>query len=93
MEKELTVEDNAYSVKLGSILGFLVGWAIGVALLLYLNSKDLNQWPGVASIPIWNGIGWGLYGFIAGSGGLFAHIGRKPEAERTASEQSIQHAA
>ena len=26
---------------------------------------------------IWNGIGWALYGFIAGGSGLFAHIGRK----------------
>jgi hypothetical protein len=77
MKEELTPEDYLYSVKIGSVLGFLVGWAIGIALLLYVDSKELNNWPGVPSIPIWNGIGWGLYGFIAGGSGLFAHVGRK----------------
>jgi len=77
MKEELTTADYIYSVKLGSVGGFLVGWAIGIALLLYLDSKELNNWPGVPSIPLWNGIGWGLYGFIAGGSGLFAHIGRK----------------
>ena len=77
MKEELTPADNLYSIKIGSVIGFLVGWAIGIALLLYLDSRELNNWPGVPSIPLWNGIGWGLYGFIVGGSGLFAHLGRK----------------
>ena len=82
MKEELTVQDYAYSTKIGVVLGFITGWAIGVALLLYLQSDRLNMWPWVASIPIWNGIGWALYGFIAGGGGLFAHLGRGTEPKR-----------
>ena len=79
MKEELTGADYLYSVKIGSLFGFFVGWLIGVALLLYLDSKELNNWPGVPSIPLWNGIGWAIYGFIIGGGGIFAHVGRKPE--------------
>ena len=78
MTQELTPADYAYSVKIGSILGFFVGWAIGIALLLYVDSKALNNWPGVPSIPLWNGFGWATYGFILGGGGMFARVGRKP---------------
>jgi hypothetical protein len=77
MKEELTATDYLYSVKIGSVIGFLVGWAIGIALLLYVDSKELNNWPGVPSIPLLNGIGWMLYGFIAGGSGLFAYLGRK----------------
>ena len=77
MKEELTATDYLYSVKIGSVIGFLAGWAIGIALLLYLDSRELNNWPGVPSIPLWNGIGWALYGFIVGGSGLFAHLGRK----------------
>jgi hypothetical protein len=80
MKEELTAADYLYSVKIGSVIGFLVGWAIGIALLLYVDSKELNNWPGVPSIPLWNGIGWMLYGFIGGGSGLFAHVGRKKDA-------------
>lgn len=78
MKEELTGADYLYSVKIGTLLGFFTGLAIGVALLLYLGSEKLNNWPLVASIPIWNGIGWATYGFIVGGGGIFAHFGRKP---------------
>ena len=77
MKEELTATDYLYSTKIGSVIGFLVGWAIGIALLLYLDSRELNNWPGVPSIPLWNGIGWGIYGFIVGGSGLFPHLGRK----------------
>ncbi len=44
MKEELTATDYLYSVKIGSVIGFLVGWAIGIALLLYLDSRELNNW-------------------------------------------------
>jgi hypothetical protein len=81
MKRELTGADYKYSVQIGSLLGFFVGWAIGVVLLLYLGSKELNNWPWVASIPLWNGLGWSTYGFIIGGGGVFADVGRKRTVE------------
>jgi hypothetical protein len=81
MKRELTGADYKYSVQIGSLLGFFVGWAIGVVLLLYLGSKELNNWPWVASIPLWNGLGWSTYGFIIGGGGVFADVGRKRTGE------------
>jgi hypothetical protein len=77
MERELTNQDYAHSVKIGSVVGFLVGWAIGAALILYLDNAALYQWAGLPHIPLWMGIGWALYGFIVGGGGIFANVGRK----------------
>jgi hypothetical protein len=82
MERQLTIQDYAHSMKIGSVIGFLVGWAIGVALIFYIDNEVLYQEAGIAHIPLWNGIGWALYGFIVGGGGIFANLGRKPAAER-----------
>lgn len=79
MKEELMPADYLYSVKIASVMGFLVGWAIGIALLLYVDSKELNNWSFVPSIPILNGIGWMIYGFIVGGSGMFAHLGRKKD--------------
>jgi hypothetical protein len=76
MKEKLTGADYLYSVEIGTLLGFIVGWFIGIALLLYLGSQELNNWPWVWSIPLWYGIGWATYGFIIGGGGLFAHLGK-----------------
>lgn len=81
MERELTIQDYKYSVKMGSVIGFMVGWAIGMALVLYVDSQALYQWGGAPSIPLSMGFGWALYGFIAGGGGIFAHVGRPPLTE------------
>jgi hypothetical protein len=85
MRHELTNADYLHSIKIGSLFGFFAGALIGVALLLYVDSKELNQWPLVWSIPVWNGLGWATYGFVVGGSGLFADIGRKrsrkPEQE------------
>jgi hypothetical protein len=82
MKEELTGADYFHSVKIGSLFGFFVGLLIGVALLLYLGSKELNEWPWVASIPLWYGLGFATYGFIIGGGGVFAHVWRK-EVKKT----------
>ena len=79
MRHELTGADYAYSVKIGSLLGFFAGWLLGVALIVYVDSRELNNWPLVSSIPLWNGFGWATYGFVVGGSGLFAHVGRRPE--------------
>ena len=79
MHTELTNEDYKYSTRLGVVIGFLAGWAVGVGILIYGDSPQFNQWPGVETIPLWNGFGWALYGFICGGGGVFAHLGKKTE--------------
>ena len=43
-ERQYSDQECNYSIKIGMVGGFLVGWAIGVALLLYVNSPALNQW-------------------------------------------------
>jgi hypothetical protein len=81
-QRQYSEQECNYSIKLGMVMGFLTGWAIGVALLLYLDSPALNQWAWVPSIPIWNAIGWMLYGMIGGSGGIFADLRFSPKIAR-----------
>ena len=80
-ERHYSEDECNYSIKIGMAGGFIVGWAIGIALLLYVNSPALNQWVWVPSIPIWNGIGWMLYGMISGCGGIFADFRFSPNVE------------
>ena len=89
MKRDLTNEDYLYSIKMGSVMGFLVGLAIGVALIVYVDSPALNHWPWVFSIPLWNAIGWALYGFVCGGSGIFAHLGRPTKTRPT--EAAVEH--
>ena len=52
MQEQLTGADYTYSTKMGSVIGFLAGWALGIAMLIYIGSSELNNWPGVESISI-----------------------------------------
>jgi hypothetical protein len=60
MQEELTGADYKYSVEVGLLFGFFVGWTVGVVLLLYLGSRELNNWPLVPSIPLFSGYGWAV---------------------------------
>ena len=80
-ERQYSEAECNYSIKLGMAGGVLVGWAIGVAMLFYIDNPALNQWAWVPSIPIWNAIGWMLYGMIGGSGGIFADFRFPPKVE------------
>jgi hypothetical protein len=80
-ERQYSEDECNYSIKIGMVGGFIVGWAIGIALILYLDSPALNQWAGLPSIPFWNAIGWMLYGMIGGSGGILADLRFSPKVE------------
>jgi hypothetical protein len=78
--RQYSEEEYSYSTKIGAAIGFIIGWALGVAMVLYIDSPALNQWSLVPSIPIWNAIGWALHGMIVGSGGLLADLRFSPRA-------------
>ncbi len=80
-ERQYSEDECNYSIKIGMAGGFILGWAIGIALILYLNSPVLNQWAWLPTIPFWNAIGWMLYGMIGGSGGIFADFRFSPTIE------------
>jgi hypothetical protein len=82
--------DYAYSTKLGVGLGFLAGAVVGLAQLVYIDSAALNEWAGVASIPLSNALGFALYGWIIGGSGVLAR-GRMPaKLERHLEEEVAQ---
>jgi hypothetical protein len=81
-ERQYSEDECNYSIKIGMAGGFIVGWAIGIALILYLDSPALNQWTGLPSIPFWFAVGFMLYGMIGGSGGILADFRFPPRVER-----------
>ena len=93
MKEQLTTQDYIYSTKLGCLMGFVIGWAIGIALILYLDSPAMTHWGGMPSIPFWFAVGWMLDGFIVGGTGLFAHVGVKPTVARAEVTHLEKHAA
>jgi hypothetical protein len=68
----LTDRDYAESTIRGAWIGALLGAVTAIAELAYINSPALNSWSGVAAVPIFNALGWGLYGMIAGGTGILA---------------------
>jgi len=60
------------SLKRGVAWGAVIGWHIGMALVLYSNSPTFTEWFGAIALPISCAAGWAMYGAIAGSTGLFA---------------------
>jgi hypothetical protein len=79
------------SIKTGALWGFFIGWAIGLALLLYV--PVLMDSPGALSLPAFTALGWVLFGSIVGSGGLLAKPGLPskllPHLEEALSEGRI----
>jgi hypothetical protein len=77
-ERQYSEQECNYSIKIGMAGGFIVGWAIGVALL-YAVPMSQGAWE--FAIPFWNAIGWMLYGMIGGCGGTFADCRFSPKTE------------
>ena len=64
--------EMALSMKRGIYVGAVIGFCIGISMLIDTGSPALNRWWGVIAIPLAQAFGWALFGMIAGSGGLFA---------------------
>jgi hypothetical protein len=71
-----------------SLVGAIIGWAMGVAQLIYIGSWELIYWAWMPLIPIYSAVGGGLYGMIFG-GGMFAEKNVEQETE----ERTHSHAA
>ena len=72
-----------------SLVGAIIGWAVGVAQLIYIGSWALIYWAWVPLIPIYSALGGALYGMIFGGGGLFM----KKSVEEKIKKQTHPHAA
>jgi hypothetical protein len=72
-----------------SLVGAIIGWAVGVAQLIYIGSWDLIYWDWMPLIPIYSGVGGALYGMIFGGGGMFT----EEITEETAETKIHSHAA
>jgi hypothetical protein len=71
-----------------SLVGAIIGWAMGVAQLIYIGSWELIYWAWMPLIPIYSAVGGGLYGMIFG-GGMSAEKNVEQETE----ERTHSHAA
>src|SRR5262245_61121565 len=49
-----------------SLIGAILGWAIGVGQLIIVGSWDLVAWTYMPLIPFYSGLGWALFGMILG---------------------------
>ena len=59
------------SIITSTMVGVIIGWAVGVAQLIYIGSWPLFYWGFMPLIPIYSALGGALYGMIF-AGGLFA---------------------
>jgi hypothetical protein len=73
------------------VAGAIIGWAVGVAQLIYIGSWELIYWVLMPMIPIYSAVGGALYGMIFGGGGLFAE--KESGGEETAAPVGRGHAA
>jgi hypothetical protein len=71
-------------------MGAIIGWAVGVAQIIYIGSWELVYWAWVPLLPIYSMVGGALYGMIFGGGGLFT---RESAGEETSEPRSRSQAA
>jgi hypothetical protein len=72
-----------------SLVGAIIGWAVGVAQLIYIGSWELIYWDWMPLMPIYSGVGGALYGMIFGGGGIFT----KKSVEEETEKRTHSHAA
>jgi hypothetical protein len=71
-----------------SLVGAIIGWAMGVAQLIYIGSWELIYWAWMPLIPIYSAVGGGLYGMIFGGG-----MSTEKRVEQKTEERTHSHAA
>ena len=74
-----------------SLVGAIIGWAVGVAQVIYIGSWELIYWAFMPLMPIYSALGGALYGMIFGGGGLFAE--KSIEEEAVSGARGRSHAA
>ena len=57
---------------LSVLVGAILGWAVGMAQLIYIGSWDLFYWAYMPMIPFYMALGGGLFGLIIGGSGVFS---------------------
>jgi hypothetical protein len=62
-----------------SLIGVIIGFAVGYAQLAYIGSWELFSWTWMPLIPLYSALGWGLFGMIVGGSGIFL---KKEKAEK-----------
>jgi hypothetical protein len=67
--------------KLGLLIGAVIGWHVGLALLIFIGSPALYQWGGAILIPIGGALGWAALGGIVGGSGVFSKSRISPRVE------------
>jgi hypothetical protein len=76
------------SILTSSLVGAIIGWAMGVAQLIYIGSWELIYWAWMPLIPIYSAVGGGLYGMIFGGG-----MSTEKNVEQETEERTHSHAA
>jgi len=76
----------AYQAKMGAAIGAVVGWLIGIAIVLYSDSMPYILWGGVSVIMLSQSVGWAMFGAIVGAGGAFAPRGLSSKVEHEIEE-------
>lgn len=63
--------ERSQAMAMSVAIGAIIGWILGVAQLIIMNSWEMFYWVGMPMMPIYSAGGWALYGMIIGGGGLF----------------------
>ena len=63
--------DYIYSTKVGTVWGFVAGLVVGILQLITIGPAAVANWGRIIAILVSCGLGWAMYGAIAGGSGVF----------------------
>ena len=86
-------DERTHCTILSVLVGAILGWVVGMAQLIYIGSWELFYWAYMPLIPLYMGLGGGLFGMIIGGSGVFSRP-RVSSATREPDKSSSEiHAA
>ena len=92
-ELQRAEDERTHYTILSVLAGAILGWVVGMAQLIYIGSWDLFYWAYMPMIPLYMGLGGGLFGMIIGGSGVFSRTRASSTTQKADKPRAEIHAA